>query len=435
MKTIQRTLLALLAVVPVALVAANGRQSGPIPTFVPDHANGIYRVGEKVVWTFEAPDGLSESSKFNYVIKKNNQVQIQDGQIDTAAGKVTIEVTVTEPAMLTLTVSRPDQNRNARKMFGVAVAPTDLKPVLPKPKDFDAFWKAKIDGLHKIPENAVETPGTSYKPEVQFSTVKMDHVNGTHVYGQFAKPAKPGKYPAILKLQWASPPYPLDPSWVIEDAAKGFIVLDIEPHDVPVHESPAYYQGLPQALKNYNLINWDDRDKSYFVEMYLRDYRGVDYLTKRPDWDGKTLIVMGTSMGGQQSLCVAGLHPKITHLIVNEPAGCDLSAGLYGRQSGYPSFPTNNPKVMEAAPYVDAINFAFKIKATSLVGMGFVDDVAPPAGIWTAFNLIRGQKEAAPMVDSPHNNMATPAQQMPINSRTNDWLTALAKGDRIITRR
>jgi cephalosporin-C deacetylase-like acetyl esterase len=39
--------------------------------------------------------------------------------------------------------------------------------------------------------------------------------------------------------------------------------------------------------------------------MYLGDYRAVEYLASLPDWDGKTLVVMGTSMGGQQSLCVA----------------------------------------------------------------------------------------------------------------------------------
>ncbi len=143
--------------------------------------------------------------------------------------------------------------------------------------------------------------------------------------------------------------------------------------------------------------------------MYLRDYRAVDYLTHRDDWDGKVLVVTGTSMGGQQSLCVAGLHPKITHVIVEEPSGCDLCAGLHGRQEGYPSFPINDAKVMAVAPYVDAVNFAM---ATSerprLVAMGFVDNVAPPTGIWTAFNLIRGPKEAAPMPEAPHNNTGNP---------------------------
>jgi cephalosporin-C deacetylase-like acetyl esterase len=254
----------------------------------------------------------------------------------------------------------------------------------------------------------------------------MDHVNGTHVYGQMARPKKPGKYPAILMLQWASPPYPLSPWWIVNRAAQGFIVLDIEPHNVLPTEPQAYYDALPQELKNYSSIGQDSPETSYFVEMYLRGVRAVDYLRKRPDWDGKTLIVTGGSMGGQQSLAVAGLCPEVTHMMVTVPAGCDLNAELYNRQGGYPFFWSGNAKAMETARYLDAVNFAPRIRAKSLVAMGFVDTVCPPAGIWTAYNRIRSKKEVAPMVDSPHNNLSTPEQQKPWTDRSEAWFRELA---------
>ena len=94
----------------------------------------------------------------------------------------------------------------------------------------------------------------------------------------------------------------------------------------------------------------------------LRDYRAVDYIASRPDWDGKTLVVMGTSMGGQQSLCVAGLHPKVTHVIVNEPAGCDTNGPLARPAIRLSVFPLDHPKIMETALYFDAVNFAPRIK-------------------------------------------------------------------------
>jgi lysophospholipase L1-like esterase len=109
-----------------------------------------------------------------------------------------------------------------------------------------------------------------------------------------------------------------------------------------------------------------------------------------------------------------------------------LNAGLHGRQEGYPFFPVNNPKVMETARYFDPVNFASRIKATSLVAMGFVDDVSPPAGIWTAYNEIAGPKEAVPLIDSPHNHLATPQQQAPYTRRSGEWLAALAHGDAIV---
>ncbi|CAN5697767.1 hypothetical protein BH11ARM2_BH11ARM2_06200 [soil metagenome] len=409
------------------LLAAKPQSQAASLSVVPFRASGIYETGEKAGWTVSLPEG-SPATKLTYTLKRNNAVVIASGELNLdASGNATVETTEKEPAMLFLQIG-PAGSKPSN--YGAAVAPTKLRPVAPKPADFDAFWKRKLADLHAVPENSVLTPGDSYKPDVDYATIRMDHVNGTHVYGQIAKPKTPGKYPAMVVFQWASPPYPLQPSWVIEPAHQGWLVLDIEPHDVLPTEPAAYYAALPNSLKNYAGTGWDDREKSAFVEMYLRDVRAVEYLAKRPDWDGKTLVVTGTSMGGQQSLVAAGLCPQVTHLMVNEPAGCDLNAGLHGRQEGYPFFPTNDPKVMETARYVDPINFADRIRATSLVAMGFVDDVAPPAGIWTAFNEIRGKKEAAPMIDSPHNNLATPEQQRPWSERSSAWFVALAKGEK-----
>lgn len=427
----RRSLLIPLVALPATLFAVvrlQGQTAPPSPTVTPYHASGNYRAGETVGWRIVMPEG-SAPVTFSYTVKRNNAEPVKTGTVTLSGGNAAVEVPGDRPEMLYMELT---SSAGGRPMaFGAAVDPMKLKPVTERPKDFDAFWKRKIDELHAVPENPAITPGDSYKPEVQYATIRMDHVNGTHVYGQIAQPRKPGKYPAVLILQWASPPYPLQKPWVIEPASQGWLALNIEPHDVLPTEGPDYYQGLPDYLKNYAQTGQTDREKSAFVEMYLRDYRAVDYLAKNPNWDGKTLLVMGTSMGGQQSFAVAGLHPKITHLIVNVPAGCDLNASLHGRQMGYPFFNANDPKVMETARYVDCINFASHIKATSLVAMGYVDTISPPAGVWTAFNLIKGRKEAAPMVDSPHNNLATPEQQRPYTDRSADWMNALVRGEKI----
>lgn len=395
------------------------------PVAHPYRATGIYNVGEKAGWTFSSRPGAT-STKFTYRLKQNNQTILNSGDLDLASGITKIDATLNAPGMLYLELTPISGGQPFT--YGAAVAPTKLKPSVPRPKDFDAFWKRKIAELHRVPENAVLTPGDGGRSDVDYATLRMDHVNGTHTYGQLAKPKKPGKYPAVLILQWASPPYPLQRAWVTDRAAEGWLALNIEPHDVLPTEGPAYYQGLPAALKNYQNIGMEDRERSYFVEMYLRDYRAVDYLTHCPDWDGKTLLVMGTSMGGQQTLAVSGLHPRVTHLIVEEPAGCDLNGNAAGRQEGYPFLPTNNPKVRETVRYIDAVSFASRIRAKSLVAMGFTDNVAPPAGIWTAFNLIRGPKEAAPMPEAPHNNTATAEQQRPYYNRSWAWMNALVHG-------
>jgi cephalosporin-C deacetylase len=84
--------------------------------------------------------------------------------------------------------------------------------------------------------------------------------------------------------------------------------------------------------------------------------------------------------------------------------------------------------VMQTAQYFDTVNFASRIKATSLVSMGFLDTVCPPAGIWTAFNQIPAAKEVVPLVNAAHNHQSTPEQQQAYTDRANAWLASLVKG-------
>jgi len=181
-------------------------------------------------------------------------------------------------------------------------------------------------------------------------------------------------------------------------------------------------------IKNYGLIGRHSREESYFLSMYLGDYRAAEYLASRPDWDGRSLVVMGTSMGGQQGFAVAGLDSRVSALIANVPAGCDLLGPLGGRAAPYPNWDVERPEVRRTAGYFDAVHFARRIRARALISMGFIDETTPPAGIWAAFNQVPGIKEAVPLVDSPHNHMATPEEVLPYTRRSAAWLAALARG-------
>jgi cephalosporin-C deacetylase len=286
-------------------------------TFTPYHANGIYDLGEKVGWTVDLPKGAAApSTPYSYTIKKNNFGEpIKSGTLDLANGSTSIEVTLNEPAMLYVQLSPAvGTGRSSVRALGAAVAPTQLQPSVPRPADFDTFWDAKLTELSRIPMNAMLTPGDSGRAGVELSTFKLDSLGST-AQGYFAKPAKEGKFPAIVLLQWAGV-YALQKNAVIDRARQGWLAINVDSHD----KSPSAATGAPQ---NYGSVGFNDKETSYFLKMYLRDCRAIDYITSRPEWDGKTLVVMGTSMGGQQSLCAAGLSPKVTHVIVNEPSGCD----------------------------------------------------------------------------------------------------------------
>jgi cephalosporin-C deacetylase-like acetyl esterase/lysophospholipase L1-like esterase len=397
--------------------------------YVPYEASGIYALGETVGWNVTLPWNAAPA---DYVIRRNNLDEIGRGHIRPGS-PTKIEVKLDAPGMVYVEVTENKPGAKTRAL-GAVVAPEKIGPSVPAPTDFDAFWKAKITKLRSVPAKPRLTEKPSEKDGVDFAIVQMDHLDGKHVWGQMAKPhdaTGKKKFPGLVLFQWASPPYPLHKSWVVDRAAEGWLTVNIEPHDVMPDQPQAYYDALPESLKKYNTIETRNRDKNYFLYMYLADIRAIDYLASRPDWDGKTIVVMGTSMGGQQSFCAAGLHPKVTAMIVHVPAGADASGQAHGRKIGYPNWDSNDPAVMKTAPYFDTVNCAARIKAPSLVSMGFIDTVTPPVGIWAAFNQIRGPRESVPLSEAPHNHLATPAQQEAYTQRSSEWLKTLVAGGKV----
>ena len=414
------------------------------PSFAPDHPNGIYAAGERVGWTVTLSAGVRPAGPYTYVVRRNGADSVGAGTVTLSGGRGRIETSLAEPAMLVVEVKPPDgvtdfgnqsTGGKGRVRLGAAVDPTKITASEPKPADFDAFWAGKLRELAAVPVAPVLKRGPSGREGVEWSAVRLDNVGGSHVYGQIARPARDGKYPAVLVLQWASPPYPLQKAWVTNLAAQGWLALNVEPHDVPADMPQAFYDALPAIVKQYNTIGHRSRDESYFLRMYLGARRAVEYLAGRPDWDGRTLVAMGTSMGGQQSFAVAGLDPRVTDVVVNVPAGADVASSLHGRWASYPNWRVTDPQVRETARYFDTANFASRITARTLVGLGFIDDVSAPAGVWAVYNQIRGPKEIVPLPDSPHNHLATAAQQRPITRRMAEWLDALVKGgDPLVSR-
>jgi cephalosporin-C deacetylase len=394
------------------------------PAFAPRNATGIYAIGDTVAWTASLPAGATpESAGYVYKIRKNNLEILETGVLDFSKGPATIDVTAREPMMVYVEVTVPGFEAGSAGKLGAAVAPAKLTPSVPRPADFDAFWDGKLKALAAVPIDPVVTPMESPNPDVELATVTLRSLGST-ARGWLAKPKKPGPYPALVILQWAGV-YRLAPKAAVDRAAEGWLVLNLSSHDLALDQD-----ADPKVPRRYGDVGALDREKSYFLEMYLRDVRGVDYVASRPDWDGKNLVLMGTSMGGQQSLVTAGLHRKVTAVLVNEPAGADSNGDRHGRKAGYPNWDAEQLAVMQTARYFDVVNFASRITAPAIVTVGFIDTITPPVGILIAFNQIAGPKELIPMIESDHNNR-TPEKQGDWERRWREVLDAVVKGGRV----
>ena len=139
-----------------------------------------------------------------------------------------------------------------------------LKPALPRPDDFDAWWDKKLSELDSIPANPQLEKVDVDVAGIEYYKVTLDNINGTHVRGQLAKPAKEGKFPALLQLQYAGV-YPLQRQWVTERARAGWLALNVEAHDMPIDDQATIQQMAWGSLNGYQAIGNTDREKSYFL--------------------------------------------------------------------------------------------------------------------------------------------------------------------------
>ena len=400
-------------------------------------------------WTVTpGPDKLTYNYK--WTVRRNNAAVLKEGKLDLSSGSAKIEITADQPEMLYVAVEpyanltteavAPAQGsatpaavdpvtgylggntgrNNGLYAVGAAVAPTKLGLSTPRPADFDAFWNGKLAEQAKIPINPVLTLVPTDVPGVELNMFALDAL-GSKAHGYVAKPAREGKFPAVIQLQYAGV-YALSARGDAQRAAEGWLMINVDSHD----KLP--FDPAGDVPKGYQAVGNTDREKSYFLDMYLRDSRALDYLLTRDDWDGKTIVLTGGSMGGQQSLVLAGLRPeKITSVLVCVPAGADTNGDLHGRKAGYPNWATDNPDVAKTALYFDTVNFAPHIKAPVLAGMGFIDTISPPAGVWTALNQIPAPVEPLPMIESEHDNL-TPMKGRACPARTREILDVLVKG-------
>jgi cephalosporin-C deacetylase-like acetyl esterase len=407
--------------------------AGAVPTITvtPQKASGIYHTGDQIVWDVKvARDAAAPITALDYDLKRGGAALLAQGTVAIANDAGTITTTADQPGTILAEVKAPGM-KGVEGLGGAAVDPDQLKPSMPAPDDFDAFWKGKLADLAKVPENPVLEKGDSGTPGVDYYKVQLDNINGTHVYGQLARPTTGDKFPAMLVVQYAGL-YPLQKGWVTGHAAQGWLVLDIMAHDLPIDQPQAFYDKLNNTtLKWYPAIGNDDRDQSYFVRMFMGDIRAATYLAERPDWNGKTLVVTGASQGGLQSLVTSALDPAITDMIVVMPAGCDNTGALAGRKPGWPYWLAqangkDPQKLQETSRYFDGVNFAERVKCPALVGMGLIDTTAAPSGVFAMFNQLGGPKEIVVMPNANHRG--TGNSQAPFHPREKAWLDALKAG-------
>ena len=424
----------LLACVPVLAQDRVGTLQVRVST---DHADWRYEPGQPVRFRITAvQDGHPVSGlQVSYKVGPEMMApKIEQTVALPAEGLVVDGGTMQESGFLRCIATVEVKGRTYRGLATAAFRPESIQPTQQDPADFDQFWAAGKAALAKVPVDAKVTPLPEYGNSgadcfhVNLQNVGMSGTAGTsRFYGVLCEPKAPGKYPAVLSVPGAGVrPY----RGLAALAAKGVITLQVGIHGIPVTMDQSVYDSLGAgALAGYNTFGLDNRDRYYYRRVYLGCVRANDFLVSHPKWDGVHLAVTGGSQGGALSIVTAALDPRVKGLAAYYPALADVTGYLHGRAGGWPHMfrATEGPLAhrsqdkIETSRYYDVVNFARRVKVPGLYSWGFNDETCPPTSMYSAYNVIPGQKKLMLALETGHNNV--PEQVAEVEA----WLLAFLK--------
>ena len=380
-------------------------------TVTPGRAGGVYRVGEAARFSVQASRFFwpVAGRRIKVTLEKNGVTEVSSLARELDGRGVVVEGSLDEPGFLRCEATLEfDDGQAVTGAAGVAFDPLSIRPSLPAPEDFDEFWEKKTKALAAVPLNAARSPSPLEARDVEFFDVRADSLGESPVRGYLARPAGAGagSLPALLLPHGAG----VKGARVREAASGGqlgFLTLDFNAHGILNGQPDSYYKDLQSGpLAQYWRQGWEDRETCYFLGMFLRAMRALDLLCAQPEWDGKNLMLLGGSQGGAQVLAVAGLDDRVSALAAVVPGACDHTGCVVGRRNGWPRLvelddagAARDPRMLEAARYFDAVNFAARIKAPAILAANFVDGAAAAEGIYAAYNSLRSEEKR--IINSP----------------------------------
>lgn len=364
--------------------------------FEPDHADHLYEVGETATFTVTVLQGGRpvERAGAQWRFTRENGEVVSSGISTLTDGQGQITAQLTEPGFLRAHVTVVGAGGSATGSASVGFSPHLIQISRPAPDDFDEFWETKKAELAAIPPVAQLTPVASGVVGVEAFDVRVDSL-GVSVSGYLARPtnAEPGTLPAIVMLHGAgvsSARMTAVTGW----ASDGALALDINAHGIPNGHPGSYYTQLAaNELLDYRTWGRESRDEFYFLGMFLRVIRAIDFITSQPEWDGKTLVLYGTSQGGAQALAGAGLDERVTFFAAGVPAMADFGGMVKDRPMRW-DLRTMNPaqaeRIRETLQYFDTAQFAARTKADGFFTAAFLDNTVFASTVYAAHNAVSG---------------------------------------------
>ena len=279
--------------------------------------------------------------------------------------------------------------------IGALFSPDKIVSAVREPVDFDEFWakrKAEAEAVTGAPTLEELDSGVE---GVKLFAVTIPGPRGVTATGYLAYPegAKPGTLPAYIFFQ-AMNYSDVVRRHAVARAEAGALAFAATWHGFPVGRTKKYYDKELHAYYQFGQKGLGDREKWVFSDIFFRVLSELKFLKSRPEWDGRTLVVHGISLGGILSTFAAAIDPAVTNAVIGVPSFCECNAYEAGRtphtvyRRGGIERLKEHPELAEAGFYYDAVNFGRRIRCETFVTTGFTDESCYPSNVFAFYNAI-----------------------------------------------
>ena len=375
---------------------------------VPDHADWLYRAGEKARVEVQLYKyGIPQDATVNYEIADDMLAADRKGEVVMKHGSAVIDMgTRNTPGFRDLRLSAVVDGKKYVHHVKVGFSVDEIRPFTREPADFMDFWNRNIEDMRAVPLSYTKEKAEEYctdKIDCYLLKIRLNKQNqSVYAYLFYPKNAQKGSCPVVLCPPGAGIKTIKEPLRHKYYAENGFIRMEMEIHGLDPRLPKETFDDITKAFngrENGYLYNGlQDPDRYYMKRVYLSLIRCLDLLTALPEWDGRNLIVQGGSQGGALAIVAAGLDRRVTQCIVNHPALSDMAAYSAGRTGGYPHFNKVDgmftDRNMRTMAYYDVVNFARHVTADVYMTWGYNDNTCPPTTSYAVWNTFTCPKEA-----------------------------------------
>jgi cephalosporin-C deacetylase len=288
----------------------------------------------------------------------------------------------------------------------------------PRPADFDAFWSAALEEMHRV------DPQVELRPVRELQTrgaecfdLWFTGVGGARLHAKYLRPKSGGRHPAVLQFHGYSGNSGdwLDKlSWVGE----GFCVaaLDVRGQG-GLSEDAGSVKG--NTLRGQIIRGLDDPDpaKLFFRQVFLDAAQLAGLVLGLPEVNPALVGAMGASQGGALTLACAALEPRVRLAAPVYPFlsdyqrvwEMDQAKDAYDELRAY--FRLFDPRherereVFTKLGYIDIQHLAPRIQAEVLCFTGLMDTICPPSTQFAAYNKIAAPKNMVLYPDFGHEGL------------------------------